>query len=168
MIELGTNNLPILITLTLSGTGVPSLTTGDLTVAIADALGTNDTWVGGDYVLTEVGATFPGRYVITDYPVIDNPTTYLSKLAGTALLSISGALFDNQIKEVEVSEIASQTRSIHRRANERLEWDADESRWDLYDENDVKIGHFDALDVNGNPAVIDGTHPVTRLAFVAV
>jgi hypothetical protein len=167
VLEHQTNRIPILITLT--GAGPTGLNTSDLVITMVDGLGTVEAWTSGDYTLTEVDAiNYPGRYVITAYPEADIVSTYLTKNPGVGQLRISGASIDTQILEVEVSEALRHAREIHRAAYERLEWNADESRWDLYDENDVQVGYFTAQDANGNESVIDGTHPVTRLAFTAV
>ena len=161
------NRIPILVTLT--GVGPTGLTPAALTISMVDGLGTVEAWTSGDYTLTEVDASnYPGRYVITDYPEQDIVSTYLTKHPGVGQLRISGASINTQILEVEVSEASRHARETHRFAYQRLEWNADLSRWDLYDENDVLFGYFTAQDANGNEAVIDGTHPVTRLAFTAV
>lgn len=165
-IEHLTNRIPILVLFT--GAGVTGLTVNDLTVKMSDAKGTVEPWSSGDYTLTEIGADFPGRYVISAYPVVDITTTYLTKHPGHGLLKISSSSIDTLIEELEVSESKRHSRETHRAAYQRLEWNADESRWDLYDENDALFGYFIAQDASGNEAVIDGTHPATRLAFTAV
>jgi hypothetical protein len=167
VLEHQTNRIPILITLT--GAGPTGLTPTGLTISMVDGLGTVEAWTSGDYTLTEVDAiSYPGRYVITDYPKVDIVATYLTKNAGVGQLRIYGASIDTQILEVEVSEALRHARETHRAAYQRLEWNADESRWDLYDENDALFGYFTAQDANGSESVIDGTHPVTRLAFTAI
>lgn len=163
--------VPILVEIQLSAAGVVGLTEADINFTFFDGAGVTETLGDGDYTLVEVDAVeFPGLYLVTEYPLEDNPSTYLTKLPGVVRLKwapVGPGTFDESSIDIRVAEDLRHAREAHRYAYQRIEWNADEDRWDLYDENDDLFGWFLGQDVNGSPAIIEGTHPVTRLAFIA-
>lgn len=156
--ELGKVDGSIRLTLKNAGVGVTGLTSGDLDIKYF-TIDTSDTMAG--FSLAEVDATnFPGVYLLTDYP------EELVSFAGPAGLLVTGSGFDDHEVELEISEAWKQIRKMYQLSYMNLVWNVDESRWDLLDESDTLLGWFPGEDINGNPAVIDGTHPVSRLLFV--
>ena len=158
-IEKGKLDAAIRLTLMSGATPVTGLTAGDLAVAFFTADGNAGAVAGFD--LTEVDSVdWAGVYLLTTYG------EDLVAVAGPAGLKVVGGSFDDFEVEIDISETAERIMRLHRLGYARMEWNVDDARWDLYDEEDALLGWFPAQDVNGNPPIIDSTHPVTRLAFV--
>lgn len=159
IIEKGKLDGSIRLFLASGGTGVTGLTSGDVEIRFFTADGEEGEAAGFD--LTEVGAAnWPGHYLLTSYP------DELVAVAGPACLKATGEDFDDVQVDLDISEDAERVHKLYRLAYSRLSWNVDESRWDLYDESDELLGWFPAEDANGNPAIVDSTHPITRLEFV--
>jgi len=162
--------IPITVEILLTGAPVTGLTESDITFKYFDGSGVVDTLGVGDYTLVEVDSVeFPGLYLITDYPIEDTASSFITKLPGVTRLkwaAVSPGAFDDGNDDLRVAEDLRQVRQLHRSAYQRMEWNVDDERWDLYDESDALFGWFLGTDVNGAPAIIEGTHPVTRLAFI--
>jgi len=163
--------IPILVEILLTGAGVTGLTESDIDFTFFDGEGVTETLAAGDFTLVEAdSAEFPGLYLVTEYPIEDTPSTYLTKLPGVVRLKwspVAPSTFDAGSIDLRVGEDLRHAREVHRQAYQRMEWNVDNERWDLYDEDDNLVGWFLGQDVNGAPAIIEGTHPVTRLAFIA-
>lgn len=159
ILEKGKLDGAIRLFLASGGSGVTGITSGDVSIRYFRADGSEDAMLGFD--LTEVSAgEWPGEYLLTGY------AEALVAVAGPACVKASGTGFDDYKADLEISEDSERLRKIYELSYSRLVWNVDESRWDLYDGSDTLIGWFPAEDANGNPAIVDSTHPITRLAFV--
>jgi hypothetical protein len=158
-IERGKLDGAIRVKLMLGIVPVVGLTAGDITIAYHLPDGTFDSMDG--FSLAEVDPTlWPGVYLITEYPEA------FTSLEGPVAIKVQGADIDDNEEVGEISATREQVRKLYELSYLNLIWNVDESRWDLKNESDVLLGWFPGLDVNGNPAIIDGTHPVSRAVFV--
>jgi len=89
-----------------------------------------------------------------------------------AKLKWSGGTFDTDSVEVDVSEEIAFLRFFYAYHRNDLVWnpgdDTTPARWELYSDDPIPVllGHWLAQDANGSEAIIDGTQPATRRAFV--
>lgn len=157
-LERGKLDEPIRLDLTLASVPVAGLTAGDLTIKFFIADGTVATMTG--FSLAAVGVEFPGVYLLTDYD------EDLVSLVGPAGLKVTAVGIDTLRFEIRVTEAEQLIRKLYQLGYFNLIWDSENSLWQLKDESDALIGTFPAQDVNGNPAIVDSTHPITRLLFV--
>lgn len=157
-LELGKLDEPIRLDLSLASVPVAGLMAGDLTIKFFIADGSVATMTG--FGLSEVGSDFPGVYLLTDYD-----EDLVSQL-GPAGLKVSAVGIDTLRFPIRVCEAEQLSRKMYQLAYMNLVWDSENSLWQLKDETDTLLGTFPAQDVNGNPAIVDSTHPITRLQFV--
>lgn len=167
-LELSSVTIPIKLFIALSGSGVTGLVASDLTVLYHDGAGLSGTLSMDDAELQEIDAVnFPGEYLLKDYP------EDLTAEAGIAKISWSGGSFDTGSIEVDVSEEKKHLRFLYARSRNDLVWnpgdDSNLARWELYDDTSpvpVLLGYWLAEDAQGSEAIISGTGPATRRAFV--
>lgn len=169
-LELGSVSVPFKIFISSGGLGVGGVTNTDLALLYHDGAGLSGVLDETVITLQEIdGLNFPGEYLLKDYEAL------LTVAAGIAKVKWSGSGFDDDSLEVEVSEDLAHLRFLYHYHRNDLVWnpgdDTIESRWELYDDTSptpLLMGYWLAQDAQGSEAIISGTGPATRRAFVAV
>lgn len=169
-LELGSTTIPFKIFLSSSGVGVTGVTNLDLVLLYHDGAGLSGVLDDAVITLQEIDpGNFPGEYLLKDYEDL------LTVAAGIAKVKWSGVSFDDGSIEVEISEDLAHLRFLYHYHRNDLVWNPGDSstaaRWELYDDSTptpLLMGHWLAEDAQGSEAIISGTGPATRRAFVAV
>lgn len=166
------NDIPVPLFITLDDEPVTGVVKADLDVTFVDALGQVQAMDLTGATLVEIGLAFPGRYLLTGYPIaadVDLLTeTYITQHAGIVRLKWeeNTGVFDAGQTELEIDGLAGQVRDLWLATYGLVLFDAENSRLIVHDESGNPYKTILLRDRDGGDVTIDGTGPVSHEAAV--